>query len=59
MGLCADTVDELAVCVGALHEGDHTLNFGIVGVEVEVVDVQLSVGISSTGGFECDGNKRL
>ena len=54
MGLCADTVDELAVRVDATHEGDHTLDLGVIGVEIVVVDVEFGGGVSSAGGFECD-----
>jgi hypothetical protein len=59
MGLCADTVDELAVRVGAADEGNHTLDLGVVGVEVVIVDVEFGGWVSSAGGLECDGDERL
>jgi hypothetical protein len=41
VGLCADTIDEFAVGVDALHQFDDTLDLGVVRVEVVVVNVEL------------------
>lgn len=40
MHLGADSLNELAVGVHALDEGDHSLSLCIVGVQVVVVNVQ-------------------
>ena len=35
------------------------MNFGVVGVEVVVVDVELRVGVGLAGGLEGDGHEVL
>ena len=75
MHLSADSVDDLSVGVDTLDEGDHSLDLGVVGVEVVVVDVQpkvreskeramrydhlLGVGVCSPRILEGQGDERL
>ena len=41
MGLRANSVDNLGARVERFHQADDSLNLGVVGVEVVVIDVQL------------------
>ena len=59
MHLGTNTIDELLRAVRALDEGNHSLNFGIVGVEIVIVDVEFSGAISVTSGLEGDTNEGL
>jgi len=59
MHLGADTVYELLRAVRALDKGNHSLDLGIVGVEIEVVDVEFSGAISVTSSLECNANEGL
>lgn len=59
MGLCANTVNGNALGHPLVNVCDHTSgNLGVVGnVQVVVVDVELGVGISGACGAESDTNK--
>ena len=59
MHLGTNTIDELLRAVCALDEGNHSLNFGIVGVEIVIVNVEFSGAISVTSGLEGDTNEGL
>lgn len=54
MGLCADTVNELAVGVDAVHQLDDTLDLGVVRVQVVVVDVELKRASEDKVGQDCE-----
>jgi hypothetical protein len=57
--LGTDTVDEFLGTVRALDEGYQSLNLGVVGVEVVVINVELRSAISSTGSLEGDADEGL
>lgn len=59
MHLCTDTVNDPAICILALDKSNHSLNLGIIGVEVIVVYVQLGIRICTACGLEGDGNEGL
>lgn len=60
MGLRANTVDGDTGGDPLLDVGDHALCLSVVcAIEVVVVDVELSVRVSSAGGAESDANKVL
>lgn len=60
MHLCADTINDLAVVlVSALDERDHSLDLRIIGIEVEVVDVQFGIGVRCARSFERNGDEGL
>lgn len=40
MHLSTDGIDQSSSAVDSFHERDHSLGFGVVGVQVVVVDVQ-------------------
>ena len=55
MGLCPNTIDELrTTAVELLHKLDDTCDLSVVRVEVVVIDVELDIGVCSSGCFEGD-----
>jgi len=59
MHLGTNTIYELLRAIRALDKGNHSLDLGIVGVKIVVVDVEFGGAISITSSLECDANKGL
>jgi hypothetical protein len=59
MHLCADTVDGVGVgLVDPVDEADHSVDLGVDGVEVVVVDVEAVDSVSRTSTFMSGGEGR-